>query len=145
MTEFQNAYILCYSPEQVRAVVDEGERLGYTRRYTPNYKQVTIVHFSTDGNMYLRTYTGDDLDDYINWLTNYGGLPAIRIMQTRHIRTVLAPLGEVLSQDGNSVLRVGQNPVERKSWLSAAKSWVVAQLLAIVVLGRRVFGFLTGK
>lgn len=138
MTDFKNAYILCYSPEQVRAVVDEGERLGYTRRNAPNYKSVTIVRFSTNGNMYLRTNTGDNLDGYINWLTKYGDVPVTRIMQTRHIRTVLAPLGEVLSQDGNSVLRVGQNPVERKSWLSVAKSWVVAQVMAMIVLGRRV-------
>lgn len=144
MTDFKNAYILCYSPEQVRAVVDEGERLGYTRRNAPNYKQVTLVRFTDEGDLFLTTRLDEELDWYIaNALAIHPDIT--RIMQTRHIRTVLAPLGEVLSQDGNSVLRVGQNPVERKSWLSVAKSWVVAQLLAIVVLGRRVFGFLTGK
>lgn len=143
MTEFKTAYILCYAPEQVRAVVDEGERLGYTcHPIVPNYKDVTIVRFSRLGNLYLNTYTYEELDNYIQSLKTLGHT---QIMQTRHIRTVLAPLGEVLSQDGNSVLRVGQNPVERKSWLSMAKSWVVTQVLAIVVLGRRVFGFLTGK
>lgn len=144
MTEFKNAYILCYSPEHVRAVVDEGERLGYSRRNAPNYKEVTLVRFTVHGGMLLVNLSGEALDLYIDTLWKYHS-DIIRIMQTRHIRTVLAPLGEVLSQDGNSVLRVGQNPVERKSWLSMAKSWVVAQLLAIVVLGRRVFGFLTGK
>lgn len=144
MTDFKNAYILCYSPEQVRAVVDEGERLGYKRRNATNYKGVTLVRFTDEGDLFLITRLDDDLDYYITVATQHYP-DIIRIMQTRHIRTVLAPLGEVLSQDGNSVLRVGQNPVERKSWLSAAKSWVVAQMLAMIVLGRRVFGFLTGK
>lgn len=145
MSKFKNAYILCYSPEHVRAVVDEGERLGYTRRNAPNYKDVTIVRFSKLGYMYLRTCKDANLDEYINYLKETPNPPCIRIMQTRHLRTQLAPLAEVLSQDGNSVLHVGQNPVQRKSWRSKAKDWILAQVFMLMFMARRVYGFLTGK
>lgn len=95
--QHQNAYIKTYSPQQVRAVVDEAQRLGYTVQCKPNYKYVEAVVFHSDGLLTLKL-----LDVFDEGFLEQQGYRKIK--QTRHIRRDLC--GSTYSQDGQAVLDV---------------------------------------
>ncbi|AHY26784.1 hypothetical protein vB_AbaP_Acibel007_13 [Acinetobacter phage vB_AbaP_Acibel007] len=93
-----NAFIKTHSPQQVRAVVDEAQRLGYTPYYKPNYKYVEAVLFHSDGGLSLKVY---HTEEHSEWLVSRGYR---HIKQTRQIRRDLC--GGTYSQDGQAVLDV---------------------------------------
>jgi pullulanase/glycogen debranching enzyme len=94
----QNAFIKTHSPQQVRAVVEEAQRLGYTLLYPVNYKEVVSVVFRSDGTYQLKRYHTFSSDDLFNKL----GYREIK--RTRYIRRDLC--GKTYSQDGQAVLDV---------------------------------------
>lgn len=96
--QHQNAYIKTHSPQQVRAVVDEAQRLGYTVLCKPNYKYVEAVVFHSDGFLTLKVCL---LGSTESCLASQGYR---KIKQTRHIRRDLC--GKTYSQDGQAVLDV---------------------------------------
>lgn len=96
--QHQNAFIKTHSPQQVRAVVDEAQRLGYTRLYPVNYKEVKSVVLRSDGTYQLKRYHSEVSDNYFS---TFGYR---EIKQTRHIRRDLC--GKTYSQDGQAVLEV---------------------------------------
>lgn len=98
--QHQNAFIKTHSPQQVRAVVDEAQRLGYTPRHKhkPNYRYVEVVVFYADGTLQLLVHLHPRTEAYLN-STGYK-----EIKQTRHIRRDLC--GKTYSQDGQAVLDV---------------------------------------
>lgn len=96
--QHQNAFIKTHSPQQVRAVVDEAQRLGYTPDYKLNYKYVDSVVFHSDGGLTLRGWHTEIHTDILK-RSGYR-----EIKQTRHIRRDLC--GKTYSQDGQAVLDV---------------------------------------
>lgn len=96
--QHQNAFIKTHSPQQVRAVVDEAQRLGYTPYTKPNYKLVSVVLFHKDGNLSLMIRHDEQ---HARYLKQHG---YHEIKQTRHIRRDLC--GKTYSQDGQAVLDV---------------------------------------
>lgn len=97
--QHQNAFIKTHSPQQVRAVVDEAQRLGYTAApCKPNYKLVDAVVFYADGTLHLLVYLHPRTEAYMH----SRGYKEIK--QTRHIRRDLC--GKTYSQDGQVVLDV---------------------------------------
>ena len=96
--QHQNAFIKTHSPQQVRDVVAEAQRLGYTPCYKPNYKYVEAVLFHSDGGLSLKVY---HTEAHSEWLESRGYR---HIKQTRHIRRDLC--GVTYSQDGQAVLDV---------------------------------------
>lgn len=99
--QHQNAFIKTHSPQQVRAVVDEAQRLGYTPCYKPNYKHVDIVVFKDNGELLLFVAPHPRTIKYLDH--NFR-----EIKQTRHIRRDLC--GKTYSQDGQAVLEVVEKP-----------------------------------
>ena len=96
--QHQNAFIKTHSPQQVRAVVDEAQRLGYTAPFKHNYKLVDAVEFNADGTLHLLVYLHPRTEAYML----SAGYKEIK--QTRHIRRDLC--GKTHSQDGQAVLDV---------------------------------------
>lgn len=100
--KFKNAFIKTHSPEQVRAVVDEAKRLGYSLLSPMNYKDVATVIFYKDGCVALDT---DKTGDFQSLLCAFDYL---EVKQTRHIRRDLCD--PTISQDGQAVLAVTSKP-----------------------------------
>lgn len=96
--QHQNAFIKTHSPQQVRTVVDEAQRLGYTPYSKPNYKYVEAVLFHSDGGLSLKVYHAEHHTEFLK----QQGYREIK--QTRHIRRDLC--GKTYSQDGKAVLSV---------------------------------------
>lgn len=126
---FERAFIITHSPQQVRAVIDEAYRLGYTAVHKPNYKYVEAVVFHADGNLTLKVYHSDLHRDYLR-VNGYK-----EIKQTRHIRRDLC--GNTYSQDGLAVLEVVPNDytpklidVEPYKWLKPNASNPIVQWVA---------------
>lgn len=113
---YQNAFIKTYSPQQVRAVVDEARRLGYTLRYPVNYKEVMSVVFRMDGLCQLKRFHTEVSDDFFKQL----GYREIK--QTRHIRRDLC--GKTYSQDGQAVLDVVEKSYVPKTLNVNLFKWV---------------------
>lgn len=113
--QHQNAFIKTHSPQQVRAVVDEAQRLGYTPVTKPNYKYVEAVLFHSDGGLSLKVY---HTDAHSEWLESRGYR---HIKQTRHIRRDLC--GVTYSQDGHAVLDVVNKSYVPKTIDVEAHKW----------------------
>lgn len=140
--QHQYAFIKTHSPQQVRAVVDEAQRLGYTPLYKPNYKYVDLVVFMSSGELLLLV---DPHPRTIKYLDTYNFR---EIKQTRHIRRDLC--GKTYSQDGQAVLDVVEKSyvpetidVQPPKWVkpnayNPIVNWVAEKFISAYAVVRKV-------
>lgn len=140
--QYQNAFIKTYSPQQVRAVVNEARRLGYTRLNIVDYKEVVSVVFTIWGGFQLKRYHSEISDAFFK---EYGYR---EIKQTRHIRRELC--GKTYSQDGQAVLVVVEKSyvpetidVQPLKWVKPSAynpivNWVAEKFISAYAVVRKV-------